>query len=152
MLKEVVGSLFDSKETFICHQCNCVTNKSAHLSKDMFTTYPYADVYTAREEPTEPGTVELRGNGSDERFVVNMFGQYYPGRSKYRTGKDTLTVRQGYFRRCLEAMKDLKGSFAFPCRIGCGAAGGDWEVYRKMIEEFAEGRDVTIYRLPGLGE
>jgi hypothetical protein len=39
-------------------------------------------------------------------------------------------------------------SIAFPWRIGCGAAGGNWEKYMKMIEGFSEYVDgeVLIYR------
>jgi len=38
---------------------------------------------------------------------------------------------------------------AFPFKIGCGAAGGDWTVYRAMIKAFAEktGVKVRIYKL-----
>jgi hypothetical protein len=42
------------------------------------------------------------------------------------------------------------GSFAFPWRIGCGAAGGDWVRYLKAIRAFSEmiDGDVTVYKLP----
>jgi hypothetical protein len=83
MIEIVTGDLFDSKEKYLCHQCNCVTNKAAHLAQSVFEHYPYADIYSARTEPSKPGTIEIRGNGQDQRYVIALLGQYYPGKSKY---------------------------------------------------------------------
>jgi hypothetical protein len=49
----------------------------------------------------------------------------------------------------LAQVEDLD-SVAFPYGIGCGAAGGAWDVYYKIISDFAEyldGKvDVFIYQ------
>jgi len=150
MIKVVQGNLFQSKETYLCHQCNCVTNRSKHLAKSVFTRFPYADIYSLRGEHSQPGTIEIRGDGKSQRFVIGMLGQYYPGRSKYpNASRDGTQARLTYFKDCLEKMESLEGSFAFPWRIGCGAAGGDWEEYLDAIKEFEATikGDVTIYKL-----
>ena len=148
--KIIEGDLLSCEETYLCHQCNCVTNRSAHLAKSVFSSFPYADIYSPRTEPDKPGTIILRGDGNSQRYVIGMFGQYYPGRCKYPDGKkDGYPARQGYFQSCLSQMEKLTGSFAFPWRIGCGAAGGYWDDYLFDLREFEaeiEG-DVTIYRL-----
>lgn len=147
-----IGNLFNATETYICHQTNCVTNISAHLAKDMFERFPHADIYIGRQHPDVPGTIIIRGEwGEPERLVINMLAQYYPGCSKYRhSKKDGNTARLSYFNNCLDSMVELKGSFAFPWRIGCGAAGGDWNRYLDELLKFSlrvEG-DVVIYKLP----
>jgi len=150
MFKIVEGNLFDCEETYLCHQCNCITNRSAHLAKSVFSKFPYADIYTHRKKPDKPGTIILRGDGISQPYVIGMLGQYYPGKSKYPNGKkDGYPARQAYFQSCLEQMEKLTGSFAFPWRIGCGAAGGYWEDYLFDLKEFEaeiEG-DVTVYQL-----
>lgn len=157
MLEVVTGSLFEAKEKYICHQTNCVTNRAAHLAKDMFAKFPYADIYTGREHHDQPGTIIVRGNGQDQRFVINMLGQYYPGFPKFPEAKqDGTAAREGYFLRCLGAVAKIEKleSVAIPWRIGCGAAGGDWDNYYKMIERFAayveekQAAKVVIYKLP----
>lgn len=156
MFQIKTGDIFKSTDTYLCHQCNCVTNKSAHLAKAVFTKYPYADVYTERVEPSKPGTIEVRGNGEDQRFVVAMFAQYYPGRTKYPNSKlDGWSARRANFIACLMRMErslDIEASYAFPYGIGCGAAGGDWKEYLWLLQEFEQHikGDVTIYQLEAL--
>lgn len=147
----IKDSIFNSEEKYIVHQTNCITTKGAHLSKTMFDHYPYANVYQERSKDNHrdtPGTIIIRGNGDDERYVINLFGQYYPGNSKY--DKDSYEKREQWFKEGLKeilAIDDLE-SVAFPYGIGCGAAGGKWENYLKMINKFADKTDaiVRIYK------
>lgn len=157
MIEIVTGDLFDAKEKYLVHQCNCVTNKAAHLAFDVFEKYPYADIYAPRTEPDKPGHILIRGNGKDERYIVAILGQYYPGRPKFpKSTLDGIPAREKYFYHGLlrlAKVPDLE-SVAFPWRIACGAAGGDWEHYLEMINNFAkyvdnQGVKVTIYRREG---
>jgi len=152
-LEVVRGDLLQATEQFICHQCNCVTNRSAHLARIVFQHFPYADIYSKRVIPDELGNIVIRGNGKDQRYVIALLGQYYPGRSKYPRGKkDGVLTREVAFMHCLDKVLLIKNlrSVAFPWKIGCGAAGGDWETYRRLIKFFAElvKSPVKIYQLP----
>jgi len=158
MLEIVTGDIFEAKEKYLCHQTNCVTKRAAHLSKDVFEHYPYADIYTGRTEPDKPGHIIIRGNGQDQRYIVNVLGQYYPGKPKYPTGTlDGVLARETYFYRAMLRLAKVENleSIAFPWRIGCGAAGGDWEHYLGIITNFAsyvgekQGARVVIYRRDG---
>ena len=155
MYKEIIGNLLEHDAQYIAHQCNCVTNRSAHLSKAVFTAYPYADVYSCRTQPDTLGTIKVKGNGKEQRYVINMFGQYFPGKCRYPNGsKDNPTLRQQSFQQCLDKISEIENmdSIAFPWGIGCGAAGGDWGKYEKMISDFAHKNfftDVYIVKLPG---
>lgn len=158
MIEIVTGSIFDAKEKYICHQCNCVTKKAAHLSKDMFAHFPHADVYTGRTTPNVPGTIAIRGNGLDQRYVINIFGQYYPGEPKDAESElDGYLAREKHFYHGLlriAKIPDLE-SVAFPWKVGCGAAGGDWKIFQGNINNFAKyvsekfGTKVVIYRRAG---
>lgn len=158
MIEIVTGDIFDAKEKYLCHQCNCVTKRAAHLSKDVFEHYPWADIYTGRINPDTPGTVIIRGDGKGQRYVANILGQYYPGKPKDpQSALDGSKVREKYFHRALVrlAKTPLLESVAFPWKIACGAAGGNWEHYLGTLENFAkyveitQGTKVVIYRREG---
>ncbi len=139
-LELIQGSLFNSKEKYIVHQTNCITKKAAHLAYDVFKHFPYADIYSGRTSPDKPGTIIVKGNGVDKRFVVNMLGQYYPGFPKFpNSNLDGSLIREKYFHQCLLALAKISDleSIAFPYRIGCGAAGGDWHRYLGNIINFS---------------
>jgi len=157
MIEIVTGDLFEAKEKFLVHQCNCVTNRAAHLAKDMFEKFPHSDIYAGRTEADKPGHIIVRGDGQKERYVVAILGQYYPGKPKYpKSSLDGTPVREKYFYHGLlrlAQVPDLE-SVAFPWRVGCGAAGGDWERYLGKITNFAnyveeKGVVIKIYRREG---
>src|SRR5271169_627912 len=157
MIEIITGDLFEAKEKYIVHQCNCITNKAAHLAKDMFDKFWHSDIYTCRTGPDKPGHIIIRGNGQDQRYVVALLGQYYPGRPKFPLSSlDGTAVREKYFYHALlrlAQVPDLE-SIAFPWRVACGAAGGEWEHYLGMITNFAQyvgekGVKVRIYRRNG---
>lgn len=147
----VDGDLLLAKEKYICHQCNCVSKKAAHLAKAVFETFPYANVYSHRLFNDWPGTIRIMGDGKGQREVVALFAQVYPGKPRYESGPDCASARESYFRDCLEKLGELcwvdKHTVAFPYGIGCGAAGGNWDNYLVMIETFSarHNLDVTIY-------
>jgi len=154
----VFGDLFKSDAKYICHQCNSFTENGAHLAKAMFEKFPHADIYKNRNgkdlpiKGETPGNIIIRGDGKDKRFVINMIGQWYPGRTKYpNSKKDGSAARLRAFKECLDKIVDITDldSIAFPWKIGCGAAGGDWMQYQRAIEEFAErvwpAVEVSIY-------
>jgi len=138
MLHEITGDLLTTDAQYICHQCNCVSDgPAAGLAAALSKKYPYCDVYTGR---VIRSTTEVRGDGSDESpFIIAMFAQYYPGPSKY--DNDTVEMREKWFEQCLEEMRKTVNqtvhSVAFPWKIGCGLAGGNWNKYRLMIATFA---------------
>lgn len=139
MIEIISGDLLDSKEKYIAHQCNCLTQHSAGTAKNIFDRYPYANTYQSRIEPDIMGAIKILGDGIDNRYVINMFAQYYPGRSKYPESKlDGIEVRQKSFYICLNKIvkiPDLE-SIAFPYGIACNLGGGDWKYYYGVLENF----------------
>lgn len=165
MIEIITGDLLEAKEKYIAHQCNCLTQNSAGTAKAIFDKFPYANTYERRVRLPDgtnsiidtPGTIIIMGNGQDQRFVINMYAQYYPGKSKYpKSTLDGTPVRLDYFYKCLlrvAKIPDLE-SIAFPWRIGCNLGGGDWEHYLGTLTNFAQyvgEKDVKVkvYRRSG---
>ena len=160
-IQHIHADMLLGNEAYIVHQTNCVTNTAAGLAKRIFTDLPYANVYTGRKHPSRPGSIRIMGDGKTRRFVVNLFGQFAPGKATPR-GVDSAANRLRYFRQGLANLADHISTehqgrtidIAFPANIGCGMAGGDWAKYEKEITAFAtnlyaRGRrdQINIYHL-----
>ena len=134
------SDLLESVAQIIAQQCNCTSKKSKGLATIIAKKFPYADFYSTRSSPSIPGTIKLAGNKKKGgRFVIAMFAQYDPGKSK-SSGQDTIKQREAWFQKCLEKISKIKGlkSIAFPYGIGCGLAGGEWKRYKSMLLEWGE--------------
>ncbi len=156
MIEIIRGNLLEAKEKFLVHQTNCFSNSRAlGLAAAVFEKHPYANCYLDRKEQSIPGTIDVRGNGIDQRFVINLHGQVYPGKPKHpRSALDGTFARETYFRQGLDHIAQIPNleSVAFPFNIGCGLAGGNWENYLAILADFAnlveetQGIKVTVYQ------
>jgi len=145
-MHEVDKSIIKADTKYICHQCNCLTNHSAGLASAIFSNFPYADIYKIRPRQQDwkqqvniLGTINVAGDGRKKRFVINMLAQLFPGKPRYPNSRiDGFNAREEYFQMCLEEINKIPQleTIAFPSKIGCTMAGGNWEKYRKMIQEF----------------
>lgn len=154
------GDILEAKEQYVCHQCNAVSSDAGGLAASLFKKFSYSDIYSKRIQPfkpgpgTFPGEIIIKGNGQDQRYIVNMLAQYYPGSPRYpESALDGFKARESYFYKCLNKLAALEAdSIAFPWMIGCGLAGGDWKHYFGMINSFAkymyskQGTKVVIYQ------
>lgn len=173
-IERVNGSILDSTANYIVHQCNCVTPHAAGLAQPLFEKFPWANDYRLRTPCANSsgkrdvaGTISVRGDGKKERFVINLFGQFYPGKPSAYESEEK---RRRWFKDGLTAVSKLlstpqqttttspsssssssgslntssSGSLnsppttvAFPDGIGCTMAKGSWPKYLAMIETFA---------------
>jgi O-acetyl-ADP-ribose deacetylase (regulator of RNase III) len=136
------GSLLEATEDYIVHQCNCKTRGYAvGLAKDIFEKFPHADVYRNRQKDDVPGTIKVCGGGNtNERGVIAIFGQVYPGSPKDHS-EDRADDREMYFARAFEEISKLSHdsfSIALPKYIGCGLARGDWREYLSILICYAQ--------------
>lgn len=128
----VEGNLLESKTQFIAHQTNCKTRGNGMgLAKHIFEKYPDANTYKNRKIPSRPGSIDVSGN------VINMNAQFNPGKAKNSKMRRKRIV---WFQQCLKKISEIEGieSIAFPFKIGCGLAGGDWKIYKNLIDYFAK--------------
>lgn len=148
IIKVVNGNLLDAKEPIICQQSNCVTMTSYGLAQQIAEKYPWADVYKRRmKTPSVLGTIQV--DTHDGKSVIHLFAQYMPGKPNGRSlpkQNDGSIHRIQYFKACLEKMDELELEVvAMPYLIGCGLAGGDWKVYKAMLE--ACKTNIILYKL-----
>jgi O-acetyl-ADP-ribose deacetylase (regulator of RNase III) len=146
----VRGDLLASQEDYIVHQCNGLTTYASGLAKQIFARYPWANCYRDGSKRVA-GEIDIR-NGPDEgQGVINLFGQHRPGRAN---SLETADQREAWFRNCLAEIgkhfSNKKAALAFPFQIGCGMAGGKWEHYYQMINEFQHQNpnlELAIYQI-----
>lgn len=140
MIPIINQSLLEANTKYIAHQCNCKSNYSAGIAKSIFTKFPYADTYKHRAYTgyNFPGRIDVLGNGEENRFVINMYVQFWPG----KPGKDiydTNDYRIKHLKQCLNNIANITDleSIGFPHNMGCGLAGGNFSEYSKILEIFA---------------
>lgn len=118
-------------------------------------------------EPSIPGTIQVTTEASPEALpealpeaitsstkkVIHMFGQVLPGKpntfTKYYQHvkiEDGPEDRINYFKMCINELDSLKldSPVAMPYKIGCGLAGGNWEIYKKILEKCET--NVVLYK------
>lgn len=126
-LTEQRGDILTTNTEYIVQQCNCVSTHPHGLSDAISGKYSYANIYAERGRNGgrgTPGTIMVRGNGEDERFVINMLGQYYPPGRGERYPNDTFEMREQWFQSCLGDIPGLQ-SITFPFCIGCVLSKGN---------------------------
>jgi len=144
-VETISGDLLESDAQYIIHQCNCVSKTYSGLAQYLFQKYPYANIYAERKDGKYvhlPEEIYIRGD-ADNRYVINATAQIFPGRpsnNRFLHWQDSVKDRKQFFYKCLlkvAGIENLK-SIAFPYKIGCGLAGGDWSVYKRIIEKFSD--------------
>jgi hypothetical protein len=166
LLYFVQENLLNAREQYIAHQSPCrgeFTNPGLcdqqqpavykGISADIVRKYPHCDVFSMSKQQRlnicKPGSIYVSGHPTaktcnDERQVVTLYGQNYPGIVEQGSGLAhdpmlTSEKRQQWFAACLEKVARIKGlrSIAFPYRVGCGNAGGNWMWYQQQLEKLA---------------
>lgn len=140
---KIKGDLLDAKVDCILHQCNCESLTAKGLAYSIFKKYSYSHVYS-KKYIRKPGTCILcKSTNTKHPFVANLFGQFNRGKpSNNSTNNDTYKQRKEWFKESLNDFvlkakdKNIK-TLGFPKGIGCGLAGGNWNDYLEMIQEFS---------------
>ncbi len=162
------GDLLNATEDYIVQQCCCTACRPHGLSQSIAKQFKHGNVYALRkpiapgkntarpEDRPVPGTAIILGDGQTGRYIACLFAQYAMGKpGKYESFgvPDTEEDRLQYFQQALEDLSSKipeTSSLAFPCRIGCGLAGGNWARYRKILENWSQNHPnytITLYSL-----
>ncbi len=155
-MKVVDGDLLDVTEGLIAHQVNCRGVMGAGVARVIAKRYPKVeDCYRVfcRELPPVAllgRTLLVRATDVDpperDLLVANVFGQLDTGRGLQT---DYSAVRAALVD--LSDWWDADGARVWPTlnvpyMMGCGLAGGDWDVYSAILDEQWPG-DVVAHRL-----
>ena len=145
------SNLLDIEKGIICHQTNCIGVMGGGIALQIRNKWPHVyEAYRNECKSLENDPKRLLGHlqdimVDDDLFVANCYGQVYIGNGCQTDYKawDIL----------LDKLKDMSNYFNldlhFPWGIGCGLAGGDWEVMNKKIEDMfgKDKRHVYIHKL-----
>ena len=151
MLYEVTGNILSGEYNIICQQVNCQGVMGAGLAKQIRNQYPKLFMYY-KQKCESCNKEELLGDINifctsyeNSKFIINLFAQYNYGRGTRQTDYNA-------FHGCLQKIKSQVTDFipetakiAFPYKIGCGLAGGDWNIIKPMIEEFSKEIKQNVY-------
>lgn len=147
----VHGDLLKTPFQIIAHQVNCQGIMGAGLAKSIKEKYP--DVYSIYKQfcTDNHNNESLLGAAigvvtEDKHIIYNLFGQYIWGRDIRQTDYDA------FQRSVIRMISDIRYDgddeltlyIAIPYGIGCGLAGGDWEIIKKILEEIEEKYNVLF--------
>ncbi|AMR46943.1 macro domain-containing protein [Bacillus mojavensis] len=157
MIRIVKGNILDASEDIIVQQVNCKGVMGAGLAKAILSKYPNVkkEYQSFRNFNLNKGLTDKDLLGlvnyvrvSDVKVIANVFGQV--NIKKNRFDKTVYTKTEALTRglkEVKELSKQLNKSVAIPYGIGCGLAGGDWNIISELIDSIFSDYKVTIYKL-----
>jgi len=142
----VEGNLLNAPVDVIGHQVNCKGVMGAGIALQLRRKYSglfdhYKEYLATTPRPL--GTVSLY-HEPGKPLVANIYGQDGYGRDKRYTDYDALESALWE----LAYIANIHGmTVGLPYGIGCGLAGGDWNIVLPMIEDIFQNVDCFIYKL-----
>lgn len=153
--KEVEGNLMkmfkENEFDFIIHGCNCFNTMGAGIAKQIRIQFPQAF-----EEDVKTG--EILGNfnklgnysvaNTEHGSIVNLYSQFLPGRNldyeALTLGLRKISMR--YKTSSLMAEEKMSKTKVGLPLIGCGIAGGDWNIVSQIVRTELKGFDITVVK------
>jgi O-acetyl-ADP-ribose deacetylase (regulator of RNase III) len=138
------GDVLNSGEDLVIHGCNCFCTMGGGIARQVSTERPNA---WAIDQATLSGSKNKLGTFTyamdSQGITVNAYTQYGYSRSgvsvDYGAVEDCMRSIVTYFGKAFNFTR-----FAMP-RIGCGLAGGDWNVIEDILEQvLLSNPDVTF--------
>ncbi|WGE37170.1 Appr-1-p processing protein [Bacillus stercoris] len=157
MIKIEKGNILDATEDIIVQQVNCKGVMGAGVAKAILNKYSNVkkEYQSFRNFNLNKGLTDKDLLGlvnyvrvSDGKVIANVFGQI--NIKKNRFDKTVYTKTEALTRglkEVKELSKQLNKSVAIPYGIGCGLAGGDWNIISELIDSIFSDYKVTIYKL-----
>lgn len=153
MLYEVEGDLIrETGFNIFCHQTNCKGVMGAGIARQITSLYPVVQIKNKAYCKNHPFATVLPVKVSPDRICVNIYAQDGYGRDKRYTDYVAFkTALDSFANRLNNSNIPKDWNIGFPYKIGCGLAGGDWNVIYPMLKEFADKvqQNVFIVRLKG---
>jgi O-acetyl-ADP-ribose deacetylase (regulator of RNase III) len=150
LIKIVKGDILQAKEDIIGHQVNCKGIMGAGLAKQIRNKYPIA--YSEYKELCLKQGDRLLGatqyiDTLDGKVIVNIFGQMGYGRNRIQTDYKALEMALKSIKYTVTETTLKNKSVALPYGIGCGLAGGDWDIVHSIISDVFNDYEITLYKL-----
>lgn len=151
IVEEIQGNLLDTSVGVIAHGVNCQNEMGSGVARALFVKWPNVKTFYHRfvEQNSwedNRGLLgdyhEVRvGNLLNKKIIVNCFTQLYYGYD----GKKYVSYDAIF--DCFKELSTIYDEIAIP-KIGCGLAGGNWEIVKQIINDATEDRcKVHVYYL-----
>ena len=141
---DILTNLDPTKPTVILHGCNCFCTMGAGIAKYLKQQYPLVytvDKQTGFGDKKKLGSLSIAGIHGNFH-IVNCYSQYNYGFKK--GGKPPVEYKA--IGECLEKVAQLYNGWEIRSpKIGCGLAGGDWNIVEPMFEKILGNQNLTIY-------
>ena len=148
MMLKMNGDLLESGADIIVHQVNCKGVMGAGLAKQVRDRYP--STYSAYRNFCTAFGDDALGHvlfvDEKDGLIANLFGQLGFGRGIMQT--DYAALRMGL--DCIREAAEQKGQeqgrsyrVDIPYGLGCGLAGGNWNIVCQIIDEIFKDSTAT---------
>lgn len=173
------GDIFTSRANVIVHQCNCFNKMGGGIAKVIAQKYPQAQVADQNTQcgsRTKFGSYSWAAT-TDGKVIINLYSQFKYGKmdrftdyeAMYKGLKATEEFLKNELTKSIAISRDdsdeeddddlyneLLQNFqtpivlGIPYLMGCGLAGGDWNIVEAIIKSvFGKSTiDVVIVKLP----
>lgn len=133
--------MFSSDALAIGHGANCMGKMGVGIAKEFRERYP--EMYYNYQSKCNaglviPGTSDLYYSRKEERWIINLYTQQYPGAN----------AKLSYIR---SAIRDASGQLYFKGvrtlaipKIGSGIGGLDWEAVSSVINTLRTGVNIEV--------
>jgi len=140
IVEEIQGNLLDTTVSAIAHGVNCQNTMGSGVAKALFTKWPeikskYHD-FCNMNGPSHRLS-QVQAVNTDDKTILNCFTQEWYGYD----GRKYVSYDAIY--ECFNFISQFYDEVAIP-KIGCGLAGGDWNVVKEIINS-ATGSDCKVY-------
>lgn len=150
-VKTITGNLLESDCTAIIHQANCFATMGAGIAKQISKRYP-AVLEVDRNFHIPAGKTARLGRYSEADVdgphgpltVVNLYGQFNYGRGK-QTDDKAFEAALDRILSDIGRSHQRNPKVGMPYGIGCGLAGGDWTVIRRIIIDLSDKYSIDVY-------
>jgi len=147
IVKYIKDSILNAEQKYIAHGVNCQNRMGSGVAKVLFTKYPKvkedyhywyvqdSEFFPRKSDRLGYCTQSPQENG---KVVLNCYTQ-----EKYGYDGEKYVSYDAIYN-VFEELKNLgKKEVAIP-KIGCGLAGGNWEIVSRIIDD-ATGDDLDVY-------
>jgi O-acetyl-ADP-ribose deacetylase (regulator of RNase III) len=147
-IKERKGNLIElAKQGYfnvIVHGSNCFCRMGSGIAKavkENFTEAFLADMKTIAGDYNKLGNYSFAVESINDVVSVVVINAY----TQYNYGTDSIKLDYEALTLCLRKInKNFKHKKIGVPQIGCGLAGGDWNIVSKIIEKELVDMDVTV--------
>lgn len=147
-MKEIRGNLLNATENIIMHQVNCKGVMGAgvayQIRRYLLSDYEYGRYIEVCQSHTAKellGNYMIHTTSKNDQGIIDLFGENIPTETEVDTDYNAL-------EKALSAAVHFTVahnlSIALPGYLGCGLAGGDWEIVYNMIRKVEQLHNTSI--------